>query len=145
MNSRKKQMLVSSAIIFTAVFLFALLMAFPLEASFRTEVGNIVHAWLSQRFYKLFPVVFAAVIALSALAWRWTGKVLAGRNTRIPMAFNALRTLIWLPTAALAGYTAPWIGIVAAGLFLPYGVSLICAWTIERLVGDSVQSDSVHE
>lgn len=139
MNSRKKQTALSSAIIFTAVFLFALLMAFPLEASFRTEVGNIVHAWYSQNFYKLFPVVFAALIALSALAWRRTGKVPAGQNTRIPRIVDALRTLIWLPTAALAGYTAPWIGIVAAGMIMPYGVTFICAWTFERLFGDSVQ------
>jgi hypothetical protein len=118
--------------------LFALLLAHPLAASFRTGSGATLHAWESKFFLVAFPPLALALLALTAFVWRWTGRQLAEAPDRAARILLAMRPLLLLPAAAFGGYLAPWIGLAASGVILPYGVSLIAAWTLENLLGESV-------
>ncbi len=121
--------------------LFALLLAHPLAASFRTGSGATLHAWQSKFVLSAFPLLALALLALTAFVWRWAGHRLAPCPDRAARILLALRPVLLLPLAALGGYLAPWIGLAAAGLALPYGCAFIAAWTLENLLGDSIATD----
>lgn len=118
--------------------LFALLLAHPLAASFRTGSGAVLHAWESKLFLSAFPLLAPALLAATAFVWRWTGRRLAAEPGRAARVLLSLRPLILLPLLAFGSYLTPWIGLAASGVILPYGCCLVAAWTLENLLGDSV-------
>ena len=138
MNPSLRNIVRCGAAILPFSALFALLLAHPLAASFRTGSGATLHAWESKFFLGAFPFLAAALLALTAFAWRWMDRQLAEVPDRAARVLLALRPLLLLPAAAFGGYLAPWIGLAASGMFLPYGCALIAGWTLENLLGNSV-------
>jgi len=127
---------------FTAFF--AILLVHPLAASFRTESGVILHAWQTRQLYTVFPFLIIALLVATAFVWRWMGRQLLVCPRSGARVLIALRPLLALPAIAFGAYLAPWIGLTASGLILPYGVTLIAAWVLENLLGDSVGAASAR-
>ena len=133
-----RTLLCSAGALLIFVALFAILLAHPLAASFRTDSGVILHAWQSRQLQATFPFVAIALLATTAFVWRWMGRQLAACPGAAARILFALRPLLALPAAAFGGYLTPWIGLTASGLILPYGTTLIAALTLENLLSDSV-------
>ncbi len=140
MNKVKRSLLLTTSLLLAFLVLAALLFALPLAAAFRTDSGQLLHAWRSRTFFNVFPVIVIALLAATAFSWYWIGRLLAPHPGKVARCLLALRPLLMLPAIVCGGYLAPWIGLTASGLILPYGTALIAAWTLENLLGDSIRT-----
>ena len=120
--------------------LFAALSAFPMEGAFPTPSGTVVQGWFNAGVRRAFPAIAAALVLLSAAAWRTTGRRLRGADCGLGSAasvLQSLRPLAWLPAIAAFRHSSALFGTAFAGLFLPLGAPALLALCAERLARGS--------
>ena len=109
---------------------------FPFEGAYATPGGAVCQGWFSQGWFRSFPLVFCALAATGALAWRRTGRLLScersGRKA-FRRLLDGLRPLVFLPLLVAIRHASAWIGVTGAAFSLPIGIPLLCALCAERL------------
>lgn len=132
MKLNYKQIFTIIGIVFLTII--SVLMAFfPLSQSFYVSNGDVIHAWIFECIAQCYPL-FLILSILGALGITYASKKLfVIEDGCVSKIVLGITPLVWLFPITWAAYLSPWIGAIAAALFIPLGYSIVLSIVLDNL------------